>query len=131
MIVVDTHIVIWHALQPQRLSASAEKALAAANDGDGIIVCDISLWEIAMLMAAGRIRVDAPCAVFIDHILKSNAYHVQPISPTVAEISARVFGDAHKDPADRIIAATAIVSRSPLVTADAFLRKSSHVSTIW
>ncbi len=131
MIVVDTHVVIWNALQPNRLSANAVTALAAANEEDGIIICDISLWEIAMLMAAGRLRIASPCATFLDHVLKSNAYHLLPISPKVAELSARLFGETHKDPADRIIAATAIVSKVPLVTADAFLRKAKQVRTIW
>ncbi|MFH1983877.1 MAG: hypothetical protein ABIL58_18715 [Pseudomonadota bacterium] len=49
-----------------------------------------------------------------------SVYHLHPISPTVAELSARLFGDAHKDPADRIIAATAIISQASLVTADGF-----------
>jgi PIN domain nuclease of toxin-antitoxin system len=57
MIVVDTHIIICNALKPELLSRKAEKAIAAANNSDGIIFCEISLWEIAMLMHKERLRV--------------------------------------------------------------------------
>ncbi|MBI9082995.1 MAG: type II toxin-antitoxin system VapC family toxin [Desulfobacterales bacterium] len=131
MIVVDTHIVVWDALLPDRLSPKAKNALARANEGEGIILCDITLWEIAMLMAARRLKVESPYSEFIAHLLKSNTYHLHSITPAVAELSAHLFGDAHKDPADRIIAATAIIARCPLVTADAFLRRSDQMQTIW
>lgn len=131
MIVADTHVVVWDALHRRRLSRRAREAFDEANAGDGIILCDISLWEIAMLMEAGRLKVDAAYSEFIGTVLKSNAYRLQSITPDVAELSARLFADAHKDPADRIIAATAIVLQAPLVTADEFLRRSRQIRTIW
>ena len=131
MIVVDTHVVIWDALRSRRLSSRARNAIEEANAGDGIVLCDISIWEIAMMMEAGRLKVDAAYSEFIGNVLKSNAYRLRSITPDVAELSARLFADAHKDPADRIIAATAIVLQSPLVTADEFLRRSRQVRTIW
>jgi PIN domain nuclease of toxin-antitoxin system len=131
MIVVDTHVAVWDALCSRRLSRRAREAFDEANAGDGIVLCDISLWEIAMLMAAGRLKVDAGYCEFIGNVLKSNAYRLHPITPAVAELSSQLFADAHKDPADRIIAATAIVSQAPLVTADEYLRRSRQVRTIW
>jgi len=65
MIVVDTHIIIWKALKPEMLSPRAEKAISAANNSDGIIFCDISLWEIAMLMHKGRLNIDVEYLEFI------------------------------------------------------------------
>jgi PIN domain nuclease of toxin-antitoxin system len=131
MIAVDTHVIVWDALRSSQVSRKAREAMDRANAADGIILCDISLWEIAMLMTARRLKVDAPYSEFMSYVLKSNAYHLQPITPAIAELSAGLFGGAHKDPADRIIAATAIVSRVPLVTADGFLRSSQEVETIW
>ncbi len=58
MIVLDTHVIIQDALTPERLSKPAQAAIAQANQGDGMIICDISLWEIAMLLQKGRLRVD-------------------------------------------------------------------------
>lgn len=45
MIVLDTHVIIWDALNPQLLTQKAKKAIAQANNNDGIIFCEISLWE--------------------------------------------------------------------------------------
>lgn len=131
MIVADTHVIIWYALKPERLSQTAQKALEDADQTDGIICCDISLWEIAMLMRRGRLQMDADYLEFINLLLTSSRYVVKPISPEIAELSAALFSTINKDPADRIIAATSIVEKADLVTADADLRKSDQVRTIW
>jgi PIN domain nuclease of toxin-antitoxin system len=45
MITVDTHIIIWQALDPQKLSHKAILQFKEVNDSDGLIFCHISLWE--------------------------------------------------------------------------------------
>lgn len=131
MIVVDTHIIIWNALKPEMLSEKAEKAISTANNSDGIIFCEISLWEIAMLMHKGRLSIDIEYLEFIKLILESNEYVFLGITPEIAELSTDLFSDNNKDPADRIIAATSIIENAKLVTADKKLRRSKKVATIW
>jgi len=131
MIVVDTHIIIWNALKPEMLSGKAEKAISAANNSDGIIFCEISLWEIAMLMHKERLRLDIEYTEFIQLILESNKYVFRGITPEIAWLSTGLFSDNNKDPADRIIAATSIIENANLVTADNELRRSKKVATIW
>ena len=131
MIVVDTHIIIWNALKPEMLSGKAEKAISAANNSDGIIFCEISLWEIAMLMHKERLSIDIEYTEFIQLILESNKYVFRGITPEIAWLSTDLFLDNNKDPADRIIAATSIIENANLVTADNELRKSKKVATIW
>ncbi len=131
MIVVDTHIIIWNALKPERLSKKAEKAISAANNSDGIIFCEISLWEIAMLMNKGRLIIDIEYIQFIKLILESNKYVLRGISPEIAWLSTGLFSDNNKDPADRIIAATSIIENANLITADKELGQSKEVATIW
>ena len=131
MIVADTHIIIWNALKPEMLSRKAEIAISAANKSDGIIFCDISLWEIAMLMHKGRLSIDVEYLEFIKLILESNNYVYRGITPEIARLSANLFSDNNKDPADRIIAATSIIENAKLVTADKKLRQSGKVTTIW
>ena len=131
MIVVDTHIIIWNALKPEMLSEKAEKAISAANNSDGIIFCEISLWEIAMLMHKGRLSIDIEYLEFIKLILESNEYVFLGITPEIAELSTDLFSDNNKDPADRIIAATSIIENAKLITADKKLRQSKKVATIW
>jgi len=131
MIVVDTHIIIWKALKPEMLSPRAENAISAANNSDGIIFCDISLWEIAMLMHKGRLNIDVEYLEFIKLVLESNNYVYRGITPEIASLSERLFSDNNKDPADRIIAATSIIENAKMVTADKKLRQSKKLTTIW
>jgi PIN domain nuclease of toxin-antitoxin system len=131
LIVADTHVIIWDALKPERLSAKAKKAIREANRLDGIIFCEISLWEIAMLMKKGRISVDVNYQAFIRLVSDSNKYIFKGISPKIAELSTQLFSNTNKDPADRIISATAVIEKANLVTSDKILRRSKKIHTIW
>lgn len=131
MIVLDTHIIIWNALKPEMLSGKAEKAILAANESDGLIFCEISLWEIAMLMKKNRLQMNIEYLEFINLISESNKYVFRGITPEIAGLSTNLFSGNHKDPADRLIAATSIIEKAKLVTADKKLRRSKKVATIW
>ncbi len=131
MITIDTHIIIWNALKPELLSKSSNREIELANDSDGIIFCDISLWEIAMLFKKGRIEIDVSYLEFIDLILASNKYIFQSISPEIAALSTRLSDEINADPADRIIAATSMITNTPLITADKNLRLAKNINTIW
>lgn len=131
MITVDTHIIIWDALKSESLSTKAKEEINIANQTDGIIFCDISLWEIAMLMKKNRIEVDVPYLEFIDLIKASNKYLYQAITPEIAELSSNLPAEINLDPADRIICATSIFTNTLLITADKNLRKSPNIKTVW
>jgi len=131
VIVVDTHVILWDALKPELLSERAKKAIASANKGDGIIFCEILLCEIAMLVQKERVCVEASSQDFIKWVFLSNKYQYQGITPEIAELSTQLTEEINKDPADRIIAATALVQKIPLVTADTNVTRSSMLTTIW
>jgi len=131
MITIDTHIIVWDALKPEALSPKAKKAIDQANEKDGIIISEISFWEIAMLIKKRRLIIEVPYLEFIDLIKSSNNYLVKGISPEIADLSVDLPDEINPDPADRIICATSIVYNSPLVTADKNLLKSKRVKTIW
>ena len=131
MIVADTQVIIWDALKPELLSSRAKKAIREANRQDGIVFCEISLWEIAMLMKKRRLSVDVNYQEFIRLVSDSNNYIFKGISPQIAELSTHLFSSTNKDPADRIISATAIVEKANLVTSDKILRRSKKLHTIW
>ena len=131
MILLDTHIIIWDALQPQKLSPKARKMIDQANEMGKIFIADISLWEIAMLMAKKRLVIDTTYAEFISLISAANHYVFESITPEIAELSASLNSGINLDPADRLICATSIVRGTPLVTADSNLRASKLVKTIW
>ena len=131
MVTADTHIIIWNALKPDLLSSKARAAMDTANETDGIIFCEISLWEIAMLMQKQRLDIDVSYLEFINLIKASNKLIFRGISPEIAELSTNLPSEINQDPADRIICATSIVTNTELVTADKNLIKSSLVRTIW
>ncbi len=131
MIVADTQVIIWDALKPELLSPRAKTAIREANRQDGIIFCEISLWEIAMLMKKRRLSVDVNYQEFIRLVSDSNNYIFKGISPQIAELSTHLFSNTNKDPADRIISATAIIEKANLVTSDKILRRSKKLHTIW
>ena len=131
MIVVDTHVIIWDALKPEMLSKKAKKNIAHANENDGIMFCEISLWEIALLVKKERISIDISFQNFIKLIFSSNKYQFQGITPDIAELSTQLPEEVNKDPADRIIAATSLIHHIPLITKDSNLLKANSITTIW
>lgn len=131
MVTVDTHIIIWEALDPTKLSKKAKIEFDKANESDGMIFCDISLWEISMLMAKKRIELEVPYLEFIDLLRTTRNYTFQSITPEIADLSTNLSTEIDSDPADRIIAATTIILNLPLITADKNLRGSKRISTIW
>ena len=131
MIVVDTHVVVWDALEPGNLSAAAKRALTRADRDGGIVVCGISLREIAMLMKKKRLDVDAEYPTFIDLVLQSRNYFLQNLTPAISDASVNIDLGKNKDPVDHIVAATAKVKGLSLITSDQQIQNSDAVKTIW
>jgi len=131
MIAVDTHIVIWDALEPDKLSTSAKRALTRADRDGGILMGEITLWEIAMLMKKRRLIVDADYQTFIDLVLQSRNYVLQNLTPAIADASVNIDLGRNKDPADHIITATALVEGISLITADRQIQGCPAIKTIW
>jgi len=131
MIVADTHIIVWDALEPDKLSPKTRSEFRKANKKDGIIISDISLWEIVMLIRKKRLKIDADYETFISCVLSSNNYIVQAITPEIADLSTHCIKTQKHDPADKIIAATSIFCEAALVTADKKLLAEKSLKTIW
>ena len=130
MIVLDTHVLIYDALSPARLSARARKAIDHGYAERELACCDISLWEIAMLIARGRLDPAMDARQFLDDVIAARDIRVLPITAEIAVLSqSDLF--SHGDPADRLIAATALLQRAVLITSDATLRKLKGVTIIW
>jgi PIN domain nuclease of toxin-antitoxin system len=129
MIVVDTHAVIWLSQEQGLLSEAAGLALIEGRQDGGLAIADITLREIAVLVTRGRVRVSTPLNVYL-HFIES-LFKVLPIDGRTAEQSMR-FGPVYpKDPADRLIGATAVVHGARLVTKDEEIRASGEVDCVW
>lgn len=129
MILLDTHIVLWLAQVPEMLSPEAHTAIAEARQSDGLAISDKTLWEIALLVSRGQVRVRTSLRDFLAVVERTLV--VLPVDALVAERSVQFSTGYPKDPADRIIGATALVHATPLVTADKLIRASGEVPCIW
>ena len=129
MILLDTCAIIWDALDTSKLSTEAKDAIEL-NERE-LIICDISIWEISMLIKRKRLVVDDTASGFINLLLQSRNYLVQEITSEIAELSVNFGSEINSDPADRLIAATSILRNAPIVTADQNLRTATMVETIW
>ncbi|AUX39540.1 uncharacterized protein SOCE26_009330 [Sorangium cellulosum] len=116
MILLDTCAILYDALTPDRLSIAARDAIERADASGALACCDISLWEIAMLVDRGRIDPGTDVASFLDLVLTARSIQVLPITPAIAVLSVSL--GLHGDPADRLIAATAVHHGATLLTSD-------------
>lgn len=130
MILLDTHVLLFDALTPERLSARAVAAIEQGAAQGDLALADISVWEVAMLVARGRIAPAVDALPFIQDMLLVRRIRVLPITPEVA-VLAQDPAFTHGDPADRLIAATARHHGAPLVTADEKLHGLPGVAVVW
>ena len=129
MILLDTCAIIWDALDAGKLSPDAKNSIELNHSE--LIICDISIWEIAMLIKRKRLVLDDTAAGFINLLLQSRNYFIQEITPEIAELAVNFGSEINNDPADRLIAATSILGNAPIVTADENLMGATMVETIW
>jgi PIN domain nuclease of toxin-antitoxin system len=130
MILLDTHVVLWLTTAPTNLSGKAKSAIEEARkNGDGLAISDITLLELATLATKGRIQVGISLESFLREI--EARFVVLPISGRACARAMGLPTGYPKDPADRVIGATALVEGLPLITADREIHRSRVVHTIW
>jgi len=128
--ICDTHVLIFWQDNPKKLSKPANNALEKALASKTLACCDISLWEIAMLVKSNKLRSNINAEQYMQDIILTMSLSVLPITAQIANLSQQdIF--IHKDPADRLIAATAIVHKCPLITADSKLQNIHRLKVIW
>ncbi len=128
--ICDTHILIFWQDNPTRLSNKAKYALEESLESQSLACSDISFWEIAMLFKTCRLRNDVPSIQYMNDIILTMSLSVLPVTPEIATLSQQNLFN-HKDPADRLIASTAIVNKAPLISADSNLMNIERLQIIW
>jgi len=129
LILVDTHALVWAVDDSKKLSRAAASAIRRARSSGGIAVSAITVWELASLLAKGRVRaygtLEASIKIFLEDVA------VRPITPEICALGALFPDDYSHDPADRIIGGTARAEGLTLVTHDERIRKSPLIKTVW
>jgi PIN domain nuclease of toxin-antitoxin system len=130
VILIDTHVVVWLAFDQGQLSKKARAAIDdARKTGDGLAISDITLLELATLTSKSRIHLDISLQSFLQEV--ESRFVVLPITGRACVRAMELPATYPKDPADRIIGATALVEGLPLLTADREILRSKVIRTIW
>lgn len=119
MILLDTHVLVRYMCDEGKLGKRARAVIDRSISSDELFVSAISFWEVATLVAKRRLELDTTVAAFRDLAIRNGARE-QVLDGDIATLAGEL-PDAHGDPADRMLVATAIVRGLTLVTADAVL----------
>jgi len=131
MIVLDTHVLLWWVDNPAQLSRPASEAIEQAMKTKSVYVSCFSAWEIALLAERGRLHLALDVRDWLARCERLPFLSFVPVSTAIAVESVRLPDFPNADPADRIIAATALSLGAQLVTKDEKLRSYPNVQTVW
>jgi PIN domain nuclease of toxin-antitoxin system len=131
VLLLDTHVLVWLAAAPKKLSRPAASAIRRAMRSGGIGIASITLWELAVLYARGRLQAPGSVESSLARLVAATRVVVKELTPSIAAIASQLPADFPADPADRLIAATARAEGLTLVTADTRILESALVKTVW
>jgi len=128
LIVLDTHALLWWALDPEKLSPAARRA-CERMEIEGGFASSISIWELGVKVQRGKLEL----GIAVDDLarrIESTAVELVPVDTRTWLRSLALDWD-HRDPADRVIVATALLRGLPVLTKDAALRGFAGVECLW
>lgn len=131
MIVLDTHALVWWVSGDATLSRKARKTIEKEMEDGEILISAISALEIAMLVEREKLVLSMEVERWMNTVSEIDAVRIVPMDVEILVKSVNLPGEFHKDPADRMIVATARKFSVPLVTKDDKIRAHPHVKTVW
>ena len=131
MILLDTQAVVWLVTRPQRLSRPAAAAIRKHGARNELAIASVTLMELGQMLASGDVRSSGTPREWLRDFSTRSGVAVRELTVDVAAVAAHLPPTFPGDPFDRVIAATAIVERMPLVTSDSRIQQSRVVRTIW
>ena len=118
-LLLDTHVVLWLDSGDDRLSPATRALIDTLwQTGGTIYLSAVTAWEIALLVDAGRIELDLPVEEWVERFLDGPGIEAVPLGHRAACRAYQLPHLEHRDPADRLLIATAIELACPLVTYD-------------
>lgn len=129
MILLDTHALLWWALDPEQLSERAA-ATVVEMDKHGGFASSISIWELGVKVKRGKLELGIALEELVRRIERDSAVELVAVDTAIWLRSLALPWD-HRDPADRVIVATALARSVPLLTKDDSIRAAGLVHTVW
>lgn len=129
IVVLDTCAIVWAVSDPAKLPSRAARILQAEDTE--ACVSAISCAEVACATTRGRIEIDRHWRHWFRHYIELNGWTVLPVDLEAIEEAYALPEPFHRDPADRIIVASARLRGAPIITADARILGYPHVKTVW
>lgn len=126
-LLLDTHVWIWLLFEEPRFSLSFLRNAMRAYSQARNLISSISVWEIGLLVSKKKISLKMDCLHWAENALSNT--NLVPLSPKIAIESTRLHGDIHRDPADRVLLATAHTENALLITCDKKLLSYGEHST--
>lgn len=117
-LLLDTHVWLWLAAEPERLKPPVRARIEAASRAGELWVSVLSVWEIGMLVAKDRLRLAMPVDDWVREAAATPGMRMLGLSPDIALESTRLPDAPHGAPIDRMLMASARVHKLALATAD-------------
>lgn len=123
-LLLDTHVVLWLNSGDERLGEATRRTIDTAwKAGGRILISSVSVWEIAILVDKGFIELDLPVNEWVERFLDRPGLEAVALDHVTAARAYSLHHLEHRDPADRLLIASAIGLGCPLVTRDDRIRR--------
>ena len=129
MILLDTHALLWWALDPDQLSPGAVEVVKQM-ERDGAFASSISIWELGVKVARGKLDLGIAIDEFARRVEKSGVVEFVSVDTTIW-LRSLALPWVHRDPADRVNVATALLLDVPVLSKDAVMQGYDGIVTIW
>lgn len=129
MILLDTHALLWWALDPVHLSQAAARAVQTMEERGGY-ASSISIWELGVKVRRGLLELPITVDELARRVEGGGVVELVPVD-TTTWLRTLSLDWAHRDPADRVIVATAQMKRVPVLTKDRTLHDFAGVECVW
>ena len=129
MIVLDTHALLWWALDPEQLSKRAAATLREMEQAGGY-ASSISIWELGIKIKRRKLTLPMTIEEFARRIEQGGVVELVQVDTSVW-LRSLSLDWTHRDPADRIIVATALLKEVPVLTRARAIRSCRAVASVW
>ena len=128
---LDTHTWVWWYMNPQKLSRRVMNLIGDTTRYDELLLSAISPWEFCKLLEKGRLAISCSPEDWLNAAFDLPKFRLVPLSPVIAYRSTVLPQPFHNDPADQIIAATALQENAAILTKDRNILEYEYVKSHW